>query len=116
MKKSIFSFLTAYVPTDKRESREDYLTQMFAWMLINVDGYVNEYAKFLCDKNPDIKYPDDSEINPSVSTQEVIQGGRIDLLIRMNENISFICEHKVLITIMIYFFQLTSFTVTFSDK
>lgn len=95
MKKSIFSFLTAYVPTDKRESREDYLTQMFAWMLINVDGYVNEYAKFLCDKNPDIKYPDDSEINPSVSTQEVIQGGRIDLLIRMNENISFICEHKV---------------------
>ena len=73
MKQSLFSFLTSYVPTEKRESREDYLTQMFAWILINVEGYVNEYAKFLCDKNPDINCPSDSEINPSISTQEVAE-------------------------------------------
>ena len=95
MKQSIFSFLASYVPTEKRESKEDYLTQMFAWILINVEGYVNQYAKFLCDKNPDIKCPDNLEINPSISTQEVLPVGRIDLLIRLNENISFICEHKV---------------------
>ena len=95
MKQSIFSFLTSYVPTEKRESKEDYLTQMFAWILINVEGYVNEYVKFLCGKNPDIKCPDTLDINPSISTQEVLPVGRIDLLIRLNENISFICEHKV---------------------
>ncbi len=95
MKQSIFSFLTSYVPTDKRESREDYLTQMFAWMLINIDGYVREYAEFLCGKNPDIKCPDREDIDPVISTQEVLPVGRIDLFIRLNDNISFICEHKV---------------------
>lgn len=30
MKESLFSYLVSYVPTDKRESKEDYLTQIFA--------------------------------------------------------------------------------------
>ena len=44
MSKSIFSYLISYVPTDKRESKEDYLTQMFAWILDNVEG-AKEKAK-----------------------------------------------------------------------
>ena len=50
MKESIFSYLTSYVPTDKREAKEDYLTQMFAWILKNVDGYLAAYARFLSSK------------------------------------------------------------------
>lgn len=93
MKESIFSFLTSYVPTDKRESREDYLTQMFAWMLINITGFAEAYVNFLCDKNKDIPKPTVFEFD--ISTQEVLSTGRIDLLIRVNSDMSFICEHKV---------------------
>ena len=50
MKESLFSYLVSYVPTDKRESKEDYLTQMFAWILKNVEGVAHEYVRYLCEK------------------------------------------------------------------
>lgn len=93
MKESIFSYLVSYVPTDKRESKEDYLTQMFAWILKNVEGVAEEYISFLCEQNKDIPRP--QEYNISVSTQEIMSVGRLDLLIRVNRDMSFICEHKV---------------------
>ena len=50
MKESLFSYLVSYVPTDKREAKEDYLTQIFAWILANVENAANIYVKYLCEK------------------------------------------------------------------
>lgn len=93
MKQSLFSYLTSYVPTDKRESREDYLTQMFAWILENVDDYAKKYSQFLMDRlseKPVIEYD-----SIDISTQETLSSGRIDLLLKIDGRIGFICEHKV---------------------
>lgn len=95
MSESIFSYLTSYIPTDKRESKEDYLTQMFAWMLNNIEEYAREYVLFLSKKNDKIVCPSKNEMNISASTQEILPSGRVDLLIRVNRRIGFICEHKI---------------------
>lgn len=95
MDKSIFSYLVSYVPTNKREAKEDYLTQMFAWILDNVEGVADLYIEYLCTKNHEIPCPPKHERKISISTQETLSTGRIDLLIRVNETMSFICEHKV---------------------
>jgi len=95
MSKSIFSYLVSYVPTDKRESREDYLTQMFAWILENIEGVSACYVQFLCAKIG-ISLPESTDgLNISISTQTTVPSGRIDLLLRVNQAIGFICEHKV---------------------
>lgn len=67
MSESIFSYLTSYIPTDKRESKEDYLTQMFAWMLNNIEEYAREYVLFLSKKNDKIVCPSKNEMNISDS-------------------------------------------------
>lgn len=95
MMKSIFSYLISYVPTDKKESKEDYLTQMFAWILSNVEGMANSYVEFLCSRNKEILCPSINEREINISTQKVLTTGRIDLLIQVNESLNFICEHKV---------------------
>ena len=94
MKQSLFSYLTSYVPTDKREAKEDYLTQMFAWILENVNGFAWQYVKFLSEKNSAIPAPAKENFSCTVSTQETLPTGRIDLLLKCG-NIGFICEHKV---------------------
>lgn len=95
MEKSIFSYLISYVPTNKRESKEDYLTQMFAWLLSNIEGFADSYIEFLCSNNENIILPAEKDRRIVISTQETLPTGRIDLLIRVNEELSFICEHKV---------------------
>lgn len=93
MSKSIFSYLVSYTPTEGRKPREDYLTQMFAWILENVEGLADEYVNFLCEK-ASIPY-ERNKAEITVSTQETVKGvGRIDLLIKTG-NLAFICEHKV---------------------
>lgn len=93
MSKSIFSYLTSYVPTENRDSKEDYLTQMFARVLENVNGIADKYVGFLC-KKVSIPYePGKAKI--IVTTQHSVPSGRIDLLIRVGNDLGFICEHKI---------------------
>ena len=94
MSNSIFNFIKSYIPTDKRDAQENYLTKMFAWMLDNIRPFAIDYIRLLYEKNNKIKPLNDiSDIK--VSTQETISSGEIDLLLRVNDTIAFICEHKV---------------------
>ena len=93
-KESLFSYLVSYVPTDKREAKEDYLTQIFAWILANVENAANIYGKYLCEKG-NIPYAIQADAAIAVSTQTAVPSGRIDLLLNVNRDIAFLCEHKV---------------------
>ena len=94
---SLFGYLKNYIPSEGRDPKEDYLTQMFAWILSNVDGAAKIYVKNLCDK---IKLNIDINTTPiDVSTQVPIKVGRnkchIDMLIKVGNDKAFICEHKI---------------------
>ncbi|MCR5452400.1 MAG: PD-(D/E)XK nuclease family protein [Lachnospiraceae bacterium] len=95
---SIFSYLKSYVPSEGRDPKEDYLTQMFAWILTNIDEAARVYIGFLYEKVGEAG-KDIEGLRISVSTQEVLKVsdgvGRIDLLIKVGEDDGFICEHKV---------------------
>ena len=83
MSDSIFKSLVSYIPSDKRNPREDYLTQMFAWLLNNIPDYAVEYIRFLSSRmEPVIEEFDDSNI--SVETQFAIPSGKIDMVIFVN--------------------------------
>lgn len=95
MSESIFTKLKSYTPTVGRDSKEDYLTELFSYMLNNVEGLKEAYVYFLhshltaYDKEMDNKV---EEI--TIETQVSVRNGRIDLLIK-NGSEGFICEHKV---------------------
>lgn len=94
MNSSIFSFIKSYIPTDKKNPQEDYLTQLFAWMLQNIDGLGEDYCKFLLSKRTDSKFNTVENETLQIDTQVSVDNGRIDLVIKVGEN-GFICEHKV---------------------
>lgn len=99
MNDSIFSFIKSYIPTDKRNAQEDYLTQMFAWMLNNIHPFADNYISLLCKKGSSINQISVNTIK--IATQESIPldqsgtTGRVDLLLIVNDKIAFVCEHKV---------------------
>lgn len=97
MSESLFDYLKAYTPTDKREAREDYLTQMFAWLLNNVNQLAYRYCNELLSRLPQ-QFQNSNSLSQSdsfsVQTQVTVSNGRIDLVIK-NDKIGFICEHKV---------------------
>ena len=92
MSESIFTKLKSYTPTAGRDAREDYLTELFSYMLNNVEGLKEGYVDFLYSKLKEINNNKNEEI--TVETQVSIRNGRIDLLIQ-NGSEGFICEHKV---------------------
>ena len=96
MNDTIFDFLRSYVPSDKRDPKEDYLTQLFAWLLIKVKGLDLKYCEYLLKKIPNSTFTvTDSDII-TVETQRTLDNGkRIDLLIKVNGDNGFICEHKI---------------------
>jgi len=50
MNDTIFDFLRSYVPSAGRDPKEDYLTQLFAWLLMNVNGLDLKYCEYLLKK------------------------------------------------------------------
>ncbi len=44
---SLFGYLKNYVPSEGRDPKEDYLTQMFAWILSNIDEVARIYVEYL---------------------------------------------------------------------
>lgn len=96
MNDTIFDFLRSYVPSDKRDPKEDYLTQLFAWLLMNVDGLDLKYCEYLLEKISNKSFTVSDSDTITVETQKTLPNGkRIDLLITVNGTDGFICEHKI---------------------
>ena len=103
---SLFYYLVSYVPTEKREAKEDYLTQAFAWLLKEYEPFARYYIDFL---NKKICSQDDTRTKVydignvkriEIETQKELNDGqcRLDLLIcstMLDKKIYYICEHKV---------------------
>ena len=77
----------------RRNSDEDFLTELFAWTLNNITEIGTKYVKFLC-KRSNILYAHDIQMT-QVETQQSVSNGVIDLVIYTDKNIAFICEHKI---------------------
>lgn len=102
---SLFYYLTSYVPTEKRESKEDFLTQAFAWILVEFPPFTYYYLDFLNEKlyqntkKEGIKKGENYKY--MIETQRQLDGGhsRLDLLINIKlsngKKVHYICEHKV---------------------
>ena len=95
MSLSIFSYLKSYILTEKRNPQEDYLTQLFAWILENIPGTATSYVRFLCDKNSNINIPISDDTLIKVDTQRVVSSGRIDMFLSVDDKWGIICEHKI---------------------
>jgi hypothetical protein len=96
MNDTIFDFLRSYVPSAGRDPKEDYLTQLFAWLLINVKGLDLKYCEYLLKKTSNSTFTVKASDKITVETQRTLDNGkRIDLLITVNDDNGFICEHKI---------------------
>ncbi|MCM8709441.1 PD-(D/E)XK nuclease family protein [Clostridium sp. SYSU_GA19001] len=94
MDTSMFSFIKSYIPSKNKDPKEDYLTQLLAWMLLNIEGLSYEYCRFLLGKSQNKFFEINGDEIINIRTQVTVENGRIDLVINVNEN-GFICEHKV---------------------
>jgi len=92
---SIFSSLKSYIPSATRDPQEDYLTQLFAWMLANVPQMGAKFCRLLLASVsvPAFSVGEGDEV--SVETQVTVAGGRVDMLLKVGQN-GFVCEHKVM--------------------
>lgn len=91
---SLFSFIKSYIPSSTRDPQEDYLTQLFAYMLSIVPDLGTMYCQFLLEKVKEPKFQVSAGDVVGVKTQVVVQRGRVDLLLTTGGH-GFICEHKV---------------------
>lgn len=94
MDKCIFSCLKSYIPSADRDPVEDYLTQLFAWILENIDEARVEYLNYLIGEKLKLGFQISKEDRVFIETQRAIPTGRIDLLITCPQ-IILVCEHKV---------------------
>lgn len=94
MKSSIFTFIKSYTPSVDRDPKEDYLTQIFSWMLNNIKELDKKYCRYLLDKIGKSNIELNEEMI-STETQISVTSGRIDMVISIYNKIGFICEHKV---------------------
>ncbi len=97
---SLFSYLVSYVPTEKREAKEDYLTQAFAWLLKEYKQFASFYIDFL-EKRIYSELDGIGNVESvEIKTQKILNDGqsRLDLLIcsiMSDKKVYYICEHKV---------------------
>ena len=96
MNESIFSRLFRYKQTEKMSPKENYLTEMLAWMVDSLSQFGQDYVLFLNSKckeklNFDVNCP----FTVSARTQVAVKDGFIDMVIITDQNLGFICEHKV---------------------
>lgn len=91
--KSLFLTLAGYTPRPGRYATEDFLTELFAWILNNIEGYASSLLSLFHDVNKTV--PEYKAIQAHAETQKVINGGRIDLFLAIDGDVAFIFEHKV---------------------
>lgn len=96
MEESIFSRLFRYKQTEKMSQTENYLTETLAWMINNLPKFGQEYVLFLISKHKEaIDFHAHSPFTFSATTQFTVTNGFIDMVITTDNNMIFICEHKV---------------------
>ena len=94
---SIFSALSSYSPQPSMNPRENFLTELLAWIVNNVDAFGEKYVSFLLNAchavNPGAE---DNEAEIEAVTQQHVSTGYIDMVIydKGRKN-AFICEHKI---------------------
>ena len=105
-KSNLFDALSKYAPLQKRNPQEDFLTELFAWLLKNVSGLKRSYIEFLEGEyykqhngNGTMDLPPFTDENIDIETQVFItnneKNGFIDLRISIDKKPIFACEHKI---------------------
>ncbi len=95
LNESIFSAISSYIPHPGINPMENYLTELLAWMINNTDSFGCDYVRYLLEKGG-LSEDCLKDLNSvEAETQVHISSGFIDMLIKTNISISFICEHKV---------------------
>ena len=96
MNESIFSRLFRYKQTEKLSPRENYLTEMLAWMIDSLSQFGQDYVLFLNSKCKEkIDFDANCMFTVSAETQFRVTKGIIDMVIETDCGYGFICEHKV---------------------
>ena len=96
MSESIFSRLFHYREREKLSPRENYLTEMLAWMIDSLPQFGQDYVGFLCEKcKTNLITERNQLIVVSAQTQCSVTAGFIDMVIKTDKKLGFICEHKV---------------------
>ncbi|MBR3025357.1 MAG: PD-(D/E)XK nuclease family protein [Oscillospiraceae bacterium] len=104
MEETLYSRLFQYRERQHLRPEENYLTEILAWTIENIPSFGEEYIKFLLshDKSKDNSVSQDQLYPYKVYTQykvnfesDEVKYGYIDLVIITNNNIGFICEHKI---------------------
>lgn len=104
MSESLFSRLFHYRESEKLSPRENYLTEMLAWMIGNLKQFGHDYVKFLMTKCEDKTNFDSSksysvcvrtQVNVKYEEKDHFKNRFIDMVINTTGDMGFICEHKV---------------------
>lgn len=96
MSESLFSRLFHYRESEKLSPRENYLTEMLAWMIDSLPQFGREYVNYLCGKcEPNQIAETDNLFEVSAQTKVSVTNVFMDMVIKTDRNIGFICEHKV---------------------
>lgn len=96
MNESIFSRLFRYKQTEKMSPKENYLTEMLAWMIDSLSQFGQDYVLFLNSKCKEkLNFDANCPFTVSARTQVAVKDGFIDMVIITGQNLGFICEHKV---------------------
>lgn len=90
----IYSFIKSYIPNTKCDPKEDYLTQILAWTLINIPGFRQQFIDFLLERIENPLFANLLEESTQVQTQYSDENGFIDMLV-WDGSRGFIFEHKI---------------------
>lgn len=104
MSESLFSRLFHYRESEKLSPRENYLTEMLAWMIGNLKQFGHDYVEFLMTKCENKTSFDSSksysvcvrtQVNVKYEEKDHFKNRFIDMVINTTGDMGFICEHKV---------------------
>ena len=96
MNESIFSRLFRYKQTEKMSPKENYLTEMLAWIIDSLPQFGQDYVLFLNSKCKEkLNFDANCTFTVSAETQFRVTKGIIDMMIETDCGYGFICEHKV---------------------
>ena len=104
MNESLFSRLFHYRESEKLSPRENFLTEMFAWMIGNLKQFGHDYVEFLMtkcenktsfDSNKSYSVCVRTQVNVKYEEKDHFKNRFIDMVINTTGDMGFICEHKV---------------------
>ena len=79
---SIFTALSSYSPQPSMNPRENFLTELLAWIINNVDAFGAKYVSFLMDAcHTSASDTNNNETEIEAVTQQHVSTGYIDMVI-----------------------------------